>query len=199
MEKVPRTKVKVLSKKDNEFECLKQRLIRLENQNKKLESRVTVAEQRPSINNFVVIGNDFYSELVDKVGKENAVLYLTTSAVGRPIEIIDKLYLEGKDPMEYPIACRDTDHFRYLNSESKIVDDYGGTCIGNLMSERLQTAILMAINEAINVVDENNTSDSEIDSIVEAQRYVTTGVNKANLIHDLSTITRNECHPFFKE
>jgi len=197
-ETAPKVKIIVKDRKTTEMEILRQRLMLLEKQNKKLENRVSEAEQRPSINNIVVIGNDFYSELVDKVGKDNAVQYLTTSAVGRPIEVIDKLYLEGKDPMDYPIACRNADHFRYLNSESKIVDDFGGSYIGDIMTDRLQHAMLMAINEAIRT-GEPEADDKELDSIVEAQRYVTSGLDKANLLHELSVKTSNAGHPFFRE
>lgn len=187
----PKPKVKVTPTISN----LERRLEILESQNRSLESRVERAEQRPpSINNIVVIGNDFYSELVDKVGREDAIRYLTSAATCKPIEVIDKLYLEGKDPMNYPIACKNTNHFRYLNSESKIIDDRGGDSIGNLVTNQLQNAILMAINEAIS----DTEATAALCDIVEAQRYVSQGVDKEKLLLQLSKITNNDSHPFFK-
>lgn len=176
---------------DNEMKMLKKRLELLEQHNKNLESRITEAEQRPS--NIVVIGNDFFTELVEKVGKDNAVQYLTTAAVGKPLEVIDKLYLEGKEPDDYPIACRNHDHFRYRNADSKIIDDHGGKVIGNIMTHRLQNAIIMAINEIIT----HGPDEEKLDKIMAAQHYVTNGMNKEEIIHELSLLTNNEKHPFF--
>ncbi len=107
--------------------------------------------------------------------------------------------MQNSHNLDYPIACRNADHFRYLNADSKIVDDFGGRSIGDMMTNRLQHAMLMAINEAIKNGEESETNDKDLDSIVEAQRYVTSGFDKANLIHELSVKTRNEGHPFFQE
>lgn len=200
----PRAKASTKGK-GTKFSQLEQRLQELEQQNKHLESRVSEAEKRPqNIQNIVVIGNDFYSELVDKFGKNLAINYLTNAAVSsKPIDVIEKLYLDGKDPMCYPIACRNEDHFRYLDSESKIVDDCGGSGIGNLMTDRLQNAMLMAINEISNAAINNETNASanqeQLSNIVNAQRSVTHGFDKAALINQLAIMTHNEKHPFFEK
>lgn len=175
------------------------RINTLEQQNRDLKDKVQkVAEQPRSINNIVVIGNDFFQELTAKIGKERAVEFLSSTATaGNPIDVIDKLYLEGKDPMHYPIACHD-DHFRYLSRDDKggrkLVDDRGGVIIGKLMTSRLQNAFLMAANELINN-HVNGYSETDVE-LLRCVQNVTT-VDKNIIVYKLAEATTNSNHPFF--
>jgi len=176
------------------------RLHDLERENKNLKDKVQqVAEQPRSINNIMVIGNDFFQELTAKIGKDSAVQFLSSVATtGKPIDVIDKLYLEGKDPMNYPIACRNDDHFRYLSHDGaggrKLVDDHGGAIIGDLMMNRLRNAFLMAANELISKhVD--GTAESDKDVLRSVQNITT--VDKKMIVYQLAEATNNSSHPFF--
>lgn len=176
------------------------RLHDLERENKNLKDKVQqVAEQPRNINNIMVIGNDFFQELTAKIGKDSAVQFLSSAATtGKPIDVIDKLYLEGKDPMNYPIACRNDDHFRYLSHDGaggkKLVDDRGGAIIGDLMMNRLRNAFLMAANELISKhVD--GTAESDKDVLRSVQNITT--VDKKMIVYQLAEATNNSSHPFF--
>lgn len=186
------------------------RIHTLEQRNKHLEDKVSKVENEPrSINNIMVIGNDFFQELTAKIGKENAVEFLSSAAVtGKPIDVIDKLYLEGKDPMHYPIACRNTDHFRYLSGDGEqVVDDRGGAIIGDVMVNRLRNAFLMAANELIHKhisgsgpdidQDSDSSGGGEEDLLRSVQNIAT--VDRHVIVYQLAEATTNESHPFFRD
>jgi hypothetical protein len=177
-----------------------ERLKKLEHQNQVLKNQVQqVADQPRSIHNIMVIGNDFFQELIAKIGKQRAIEFLSsTASAGKPIDVIGKLYLEGKEPNNYPIACRDEDHFRYLSHDDKggrkVVDDRGGVIIGDIMMNRLQNAFLMAANELItNHVDGGIESDRDV--LRSVQNVAT--INKNTLVYQLAEVTTNANHPFF--
>lgn len=201
-----RKKMYIIRKRDRDDPDRSEILARihnLEQQNRDLKDKVQqVAEQPRSINNIMVIGNDFFQELTAKIGKDRAVEFLSSAATtGKPIDVIEKLYLEGKDPMNYPIACRDEDHFRYLSDDDdggrKLVDDRGGAIIGNLMMNRLRNAFLMAANELISkqvngIIDETGTDADVLRSV----QNITT-VDKNVIVYQLAEATNNSNHPFF--
>lgn len=179
------------------------RLHSLEQQNRDLKDKVQkVADQPRNINNIVVIGNDFFQELTAKIGKDRTVEFLSSTATaGKPIDVIEKLYLEGKDPMHYPIACRNEDHFRYLSHDDKggrkLVDDRGGAIIGDIMMNRLRNAFLMAANELINkhIQDGFDGFESNVDVLRCVQNIAT--VDKNVVVYQLAEATNNSDHPFF--
>ena len=180
------------------------RIHSLEQQNRDLKDKVQqVVDQPRSINNIVVIGNDFFQELTTKIGKDRAVEFLSSTAtVGKPIDVIEKLYLEGKDPMHYPIACRDDDHFRYLSHDDKggrkLVDDRGGAIIGDIMMNRLRNAFLMAANELISkhIREGPDGFDGNVDVLRCVQNIAT--VDKDEVVYQLAVVTNNSDHPFFR-
>lgn len=176
------------------------RIHNLEQENKSLKDKVQqVADQPRNINNIMVIGNDFFEELTAKIGKDSAVEFLSSAATtGKPIDVIDKLYLEGKDPMSYPIACRNEDHFRYMSNDGqggrKLVDDHGGSIIGDLMMNKLRNAFLMAANELISKhVDGSVETDKDV--LRSVQNIAT--VDKNVIVYQLAEATNNSNHPFF--
>ena len=193
----PKIRKKVVIIKKNH---LLDRIESLEAKNKLLEDKVTKVALQPR--NIIVLGNDFFQELVEKIGKERAVEFLTCTAMsGKPIDVIDKLYLEGKDPMTYPIACRNQDHFRYLNAENDMVDDRGGAIIGDFMSSRIQNAFIMAANELISHGISKGNTDTLYDTynIVTVQESITTACDKQAIVNELAKVTDNSEHPFFKD
>lgn len=176
------------------------RIHNLEQENKDLKNKVQeVADQPRNINNIMVIGNDFFEELTAKIGKDSAVEFLSSAATtGKPIDVIDKLYLEGKDPMSYPIACRNEDHFRYMSNDGqggrKLVDDHGGAIIGDMMMNKLRNAFLMAANELISKHVEGSI-ESDKDVLRSVQNIAT--VDKNVIVYQLAEATNNSNHPFF--
>lgn len=196
-EQKKKVQVQVIRKPD-----LLERISSLERRNRDLEDKVDKVEKQPRINNIMVIGNDFFQELALKIGKKGAVEFLTLAASsGKAIDVIDKLYLEGKDPMTYPIACRDEDHFRFRKldgQEGKLVDDRGGAIIGDLMMDRVRNAFMMAANEVLcsRSLDGHAESDTEI-CLQHFQQGIS-AVNKRNIVYQLAEATNNSSHPFFK-
>jgi len=135
-----------------------------------------------SLNNCVIVGADVYQDMVDKLGRDNAIDYLTNENVDE-VDVIEKLYLNDQDPSKYSIACHDNRHFRYLNEERQVIDDRGGDKVKQLVESRVHSAMLYASNQR-----ESKVSDNVQDMI--------TG-NKGDIIEKLSKVTYNPGHPFF--
>jgi hypothetical protein len=197
---VPQLKIRLNPKEEaTEF---RKRLETLEERNRKLEERLAQAENRSTnINNFVIIGQDFFAELTDIVGtRVGAAQFLSdTLNGGNAIGVVKKLYLEGRDPMQYPIACRDSNHFRYLGADSRIIDDRGGEAIGNIVTDRVQKAVLLAINEMIAAgIDDEEVDTDTLDRINASHRYLE-DIDKNELVSQLAAITHNNNHPFFND
>lgn len=176
-----------------------------------LERELNVVKNKPAVHHHwnIVLGGNFYDELVDKMGKSHAINYLTELAsTGKPIDIINKLYLEGNSPEKYPIACRNNTgnesegipHFRYIGSDHRLIDDKGGRSISKIVSSGVHNAMLLAANEAINEQVENrNYDDFNIGPI---QRYAANMRNtlpQDHIISELSHMTRIPNHPFFTD
>lgn len=175
---------------------IQERLDELEKRNKILESKVLNVEKQPrNINNIVVIGTDFYQELVEKIGKDQAIDFLTVSA---PMDVISKLYLDGKDPMNYPIACKDSDHFRYLDDNSSVVDDHGGRVISDIVIKRIQNAFLMVTNELINESVEQDKDYHASGMVLQMQDKIS-NYSKEDIVYQLAEATNIEGHPFFRD
>jgi len=150
----------------------------------------------------IVLGMNFFDELVQKMGsKDHAINYLTEiAAVGKPVDVIHKLYLEGNNPTSYPIACRDQNHFRYINSEHRLIDDKGGHNISKLVTNGVHDALLLAANEAIRKQVESQNYDSF--DIQPIQQYVIDmrrKLPKNQLLSELASVTSIPDHPFFTD
>ncbi len=175
----------------------------------KLERALEDVKNTPKVEHHhwnIVLGHNFFDELVHKMGKDHAVKFLTSIATeGKPVDVISKLYLEGNSPTNYPIACRDQDHFRYINAERCIIDDKGGQNIGRLVSSGVNDALLLAANETI--YEQLKKSESmDYDhlniniNIAPIQSYVIDmRKTRDHIISDLADITRIPNHPFFTD
>lgn len=166
-----------------------------------LRERMTEMEQKPRYNNWIIVGDDMFHAMVDKLGRQEALSFLTQSAIaGDSIEVVKKLYLDGVSPEKYPIACRNADHYRYLNDKRQIIDDKGGESVKKMLTNQTHRAMVLAANEVI----QSKLSKDE-------------GIMYVDLDHDMKTvqckladvqtldmdrlygITHNPNHPFFMD
>lgn len=150
-------------------------------------------------NNYIMVGDNFYSELVGKMGKDAAVQYLVSVATNNnPLDIVRTLYLNG-DPRSHSITCRDQNHFRYMGAENKVVDDKGGYSIGCKVSNSIQNAMLMASNELIaqQLGKETEMSDDEMERFYQVQMCATNTIPCKTVTDELSKMTINADHPFW--
>lgn len=167
---------------------------------RELQQQVTELQGRETVTNYniAVIGtsDDLYQELIRKMGgnRETAVSFLANSCTkGKPLEVFEKLYLDGKSPDDYPVACRDNLHFRYLDPDRKLIDDQGGSSIGKLVSNQLMNTFLLASN------DKMRTEGEVTDKVIQFQERVIELANTQDMIAQLAEITTNPNHPFFVE
>ena len=178
-------------------------LQKIENLEKELEK---VKNQPTTIHQWnIVLGSNFYEELVSKMGKADAISFLTSIAVqGNGIDVIRKLYLENSAPDDYPIACQNTDHFRYIDSDHQLVDDKGGQSIGRLVSSGIHNAIILAANEMISQQVAGDTNENQSydrhDTIISIQSHIAGlchSMTTERIVSDLAHVTCNPNHPFF--
>lgn len=177
---------------------------------KLLEQELEQVKTRPTTvthNWNIVLGSNFYEELVQQMGQQSAIDYLMEIASeSKPIDVISKLYLEGNDPSDYPVACRGQDHFRYITSEHKIVDDKGGHNISKIVSNGVMDALVLAAQDAITeqMADEGEDNEGNVpqdkllamqDHMLQMQRMV----SKRDIVSKLAELTNNPNHPFFNE
>lgn len=169
----------------------------------KLERELQEVKSTPAVHHHwnIVLGMNFFDELVTKMGKDHAINFLAGIAQdGKPVDVINKLYLEGNSPNSYPIACRDHDHFRYVDSDHRVIDDKGGHSISKIVTAGVQDALILAANEAIHEQVKGMSSD-QIDVGI-LQKYVADmrrSLPKDRIISELAHITNIPNHPFFTD
>ncbi len=171
-----------------------------------LQEKVKQIEETPKIqviNWNIVIGDNFYQELSDKLGgKECAIKYLAgVAANNNLIDIIQTLYLERREPSEYPIACRDM-HFKFVNSLNQLIDDKDGVKLCNMLGNSIQNAMLLANNDYISrkTLEDREIDDESHAQIAETQKYVVGlpgRMRKNGFLKELSDLTDNPQHEFF--
>lgn len=135
----------------------------------------------------VVVGDDAYYKLIEKLGKEEALSLLTG---GKPIDMARRLYFENLSPDQYPIACNDKDkmHFRFINSDKEIVDDKGGSKINSTILSGIHNAMIRAVNETM--------KDPTTENLRNLQSRLLYSLNE-DVKPDLSQMSYNPDHPFF--
>jgi len=169
-----------------------------------LEKELEHVKTRPTtVHNWnIVLGSNFYDELVQQMGQQSAINYLMEIASeSKPIDVISKLYLEGNDPSDYPVACRGRDHFRYVTAEQKIVDDKGGHNISKYVSNGVMNALVSAANDAITeqMSDDNCTEGGKLIAMQDHMLQMQHLASKENIVSRLAELTNNPNHPFFQE
>lgn len=155
------------------------------------EQRVAPTVYNYNNNYTIVVGPDVFNQLASKYGKDRAITLLARSGTS---EVAQKLYFT-EAPDKYPIACKDINHFRYINDKFEIIDDRGGQRISDVVSTGVRNAMITAANEVIG--DDLNRRDQLID-ISQIQANLVEP-RDPNLVQNLARISFNPSHPFFRE
>lgn len=166
-----------------------------------LRERMTEMEQKPRYNNWIIVGDDMFHAMVDKLGRSEALSFLTQSAIaGDSIEVVKKLYLDGISPEKYPIACRNVDHYRYLNDKRQIIDDKGGESVKKMLTNQTHRAMVLAANEVIQSKLRQDDSIMYVDLDHDMKTVQCKLANMQTLdMNRLQGITHNPNHPFFTD
>lgn len=171
------------------------RLIELEEQNIALREEVAELKLKPTTTNYIaILGNDFYTELSNKIGRENAMKFIAESGIKHPLSVFKKIYLDDRKPDDYPIACRDRCHFRYLDSQKNMVDDRDGKNIGNVVSKGLSEAVENAVHDFAGRPENEGYSYT-----VQQIKNSLSQLDQHSVIKELAYITNNPNHPFFRD
>lgn len=195
------SKIKVaIKKKAPNTEIVYNKLLELEKQNNELREEMEILKQTPITTNYIaVLGTDFYGDLISKLGKSDAIKFLAESCVdGSPLSVFQKLYLDDKRPDDYPVACKDKLHFRYLDNDKRVVEDQGGNALGTAVSKKITDALLLAANDALSREIEGSNTVYNMEHILVMQDRLTK-LDKLSMIEDLAYITNNPNHPFFRD
>lgn len=177
----------------------------LHNMVKMLQREVKELREQPKIHidNVTVITDDIFSKMSSEMGCENAVKFLMEAMASDTecLDVVNKVYLSGPDPDQYPIACKDRDHFRFLGPGSSVIDDRGGKLIVSKLTESVQNAMIKASTE---LIDKYNDPDELMDKVnlVRLQETLTripTADNQARFKRELAVKVTNPKHPFFRD
>lgn len=173
------------------------RLAQLEQQNSELREEVAELKMKPTTTNYIaILGNDLYTELTNKIGKDKAMRFIAESGVKRPLSVFQKLYLDDRNPDDYPIACKDKCHFRYLDHRKRMVDDPGGSTIGTAVSKQIYDAVTHAVHD-FEIEGHGNTVYGL--EGVHSLRERFAQLDQDSVIKELAYITNNPNHPFFRD
>ena len=187
----PPEKIKILLKPvapvapvASETQELKEMMYQLKNEINEIRNQPKVL-----INNLTVISDDIFTKVVTQMGEQEGVKFLLDSFLheGECLNIVDKLYLSGKDKNEYPIACRGNNHFRFLGPNRNVVDDVGGELIVSKITGSVQNAVLRAAED---------TQLYDISYLQERIKELPKG--KEKLRDGLAIKVANPTHPFFQ-
>lgn len=170
-----------------------------------LQREVKELREQPKIhiNNLTVITDDIFSKISSDMGCDNAVKFLieTIGSDTECLDIIDKAYLSGYTPNEYPIACKDRDHFRFLGPGSNIIDDVGGKLIVSKLTQSVQHAMIRASTELMcKYKDPEELMDRiNLVTLQEKLTRIPSEDNRARFKRELAVKVSNPKHPFFQE
>lgn len=153
------------------------------------EEKMKPQQVYQQVNNYnIVVSPDAFGQLVNKYGKDTAISILTQKTT---TEVAKKLYFAAVKPDQYPIACRNQNHFRYINDKHEIIDDLGGDTISDMVSTNVKNAMITAANEVI-------SAGTGINNVTEIQTNLARNTNTDHLMDDLAQISFNPSHPFFR-
>jgi len=162
----------------------------------------TVSELHQSkFTKLTVITDDLFGQIVNQMGKHEGVKFLLDSL--ECLDIVDKVYLSGKDKNQYPIACINKSHFRFLGPSHDVVDDIGGDLIVSKITNSIQNAFLKAIADLIQGHVEDDRIDAlyrtyDIRSIHKRIKQLSTTDQRERLRQRLENKVTNPSHPFFQ-
>lgn len=160
----------------------------------KLEEKVDKIQASPIVNNnynnWIIVGGDIFQMMIDKIGKKEAITMLLESTT---TDIARKIYFEGILPEEYPIACKDNLHFRFLNDKYEVVDDRGGLKVNNIVLNNVRDAMIHAVNEKI--TDQVRGEDGSDLNNLQSKLI---GAYNEDIKPELSKLSYNPAHPFFQ-
>jgi hypothetical protein len=166
-----------------------------------VEEEIKEIRNRPQVLNFY-IGDNIYDDLVKKMGKEDAVdMLIRAASDNNPLSIIDKLYLDGPNKEDWPIAYKDGE-FKYLDKDKRMVVDKTGKKMTELVG-KVHNAMIKAVSEMITKNLEGSAKDVEgmydTYNMMKIQRNLYKFCGKTELYcNKLQTKIRNPVHPFFQ-
>lgn len=164
----------------------------------------TVTELHQSkITKLTVIADDLFGQIVNQMGKHEGMKFLLDSMDDECVDIIDKVYLSGKDKNQYPIACINKSHFRFLGSRHDVIDDVRGDLIVSKITNSIQNAFLKAIADLIQGHVEDDLIDAlyrtyDIRSVHKRIKQLSTTEQRERLRQGLANKVTNPSHPFFQ-
>lgn len=156
-------------------------------------------KKRPPVLNFY-IGDNVYDDLVEKMGKEDAVDFLIRAASdNNPLSVIDKLYLDDRNKEDWPLAYNKEGEFKYLNKNKQMIVDKTGTEIVKLFG-KVHNAMIQAVSEMINKNLTGQSVDGMYDTYnlqkIQGNLYKMCGRTEL-LCGKFKKKIINQVHPFF--
>jgi hypothetical protein len=158
-------------------------------------------QPKVQINNLTVITDDIFGKIVGQMGEQEGVKFLLDSLdnEGECLNIVDKVYLSGKDKNQYPIACKNKNHFRFLGPNYDVVDDIGGDLIVSKITNSVQNAILRASADLMQGhVQGGDESLYDMRSVHDRIKRLPTEDQRKRLREGLAIKVSNPTHPFFQ-
>jgi hypothetical protein len=160
-----------------------------------------IRERPPSLN--VYIGDNIYDDLVKKMGKKDAVDFLVRAASdNNPLSVIDKLYLDGNNKEDWPLAFKDGE-FKYISKGKEMIIDKTGDKIGKLFGN-VHNAMIQAVSE---IIDSNLRGTAEdikgmydTYNMLKIQRNLYKLCGRTEILcNKLQSKVANPIHPFFQQ
>lgn len=179
----------------------------LKNMVHQLKDELDEIKKQPKvqINNLTVITDDIFNKVISQMGEREGVKYLLDSLDNdvECLNIVDKVYLAGKDKNQYPIACRDKNHFRFLGPNSKIIDDVNGDLIVSKLTNSVQNAFLKASADLIQGhIDDDETQSLyelyDMRSVHDRIKQLPLADHRERFKEGLAIKVSNPTHPFFQ-
>jgi hypothetical protein len=157
-------------------------------------------KKRPHVLNLY-IGDNIYDDLVNKMGKKDAVDFLVRAANdNNPLSVIDKLYLGDDSRDNWPIAYKEG-VYKYLNKDREMIIDETGSKIGELFG-KVHNAMIQAVSEVINQNLSGGTVEGMYDTynMLKIQRNLYKICGRTEILcSKLQSKVKNPVHPFFQK
>lgn len=106
--------------------------------------------ERQNIPKKIVVGDNILEILNEKMGEQEHLNFFLTNILSKQYgKIIESVYLTGRKSDDYPMACSDKQHFRFLNESGKLINDLDGEILIQTLVNCLQNALLKTSNKLI--------------------------------------------------